>query len=79
MPAINRCAWGAGLEGEVEGMEQKVALCKAEHEAAKASLAEQKARLKECDKGISACAQRKESLSRQASELALDRKKMEHE
>ena len=60
-------------------MEQKVALCKAEHEAATASLAEQKARLKECDKGISACAQRTESLSRQASELALDRKKMEHE
>ena len=60
-------------------MESKVAAYKAEHDAATASLTEHKARLKECDKGISACAQRKEGLTRQIAELGIDRKKMEHE
>ena len=60
-------------------MGKKVADCTAEHEAATASLAEHKARLKECDRGISACAQRREGVARQLAELGIDRKKMEHE
>ena len=60
-------------------LDQKAAACKAEHEAAKANLAEHKARLKECDKGISSCAQHKENLARQIAELGIDRKKMDHE
>ena len=60
-------------------MEQKVDKYKAEHETAIASLTEHKARLKECDKSIAACDQRKEGITRQIAELGINRKKMEHE
>ncbi len=68
-----------GLEREIAEMEAQVAACKAEHDAATASLAEHKARLRDCDKGIAACAQRKEGLTRRIAEHGIDRKKMEHE
>ena len=68
-----------GLDKEVAEMEQTVAECKAEHEAAMSILTEHKARLKECDKSISDCDQRKEGITRQVAELGISRKKMEHE
>ncbi|KAL3152148.1 hypothetical protein ABBQ32_001245 [Trebouxia sp. C0010 RCD-2024] len=66
------------LEGEVAKLEQAVAAIKSEYESAAARLDELRQRLKECDREISALAADKANLARQLTDLAVEKKRLQH-
>lgn len=66
------------LEGEVAKLGQAVAAARSEYEAAAARLEELRLRLKECDKEIGALAAQKANLAQQLTDLAVEKKKLQH-
>ncbi len=66
------------LEAEVAKLGQAVAAAKLEYDAAAAHLEELRHRLKECDREISALAADKAALAQQLTDLAVDKKKLQH-
>ncbi len=66
------------LEAEVAKLGQAVAAAKLEYDAAAARLEELRQRLKECDREISALAADKAALAQQLTDLAVDKKKLQH-
>ena len=66
------------LEAEVAKLGQAVAAAKLEYDAAAARLEELRQRLKECDREISALAADKAALAQQITDLAVDKKKLQH-
>ena len=66
------------LEAEVAQLGQAVAAAKVEYDAAAARLEELRHRLKECDRDISALAADKAALAQQLTDLAVDKKKLQH-
>jgi chromosome segregation ATPase len=66
------------LEAEVAKLGQAVAAAKLEYDAAAARLEELRQRLKECDREISALAADKAALVQQVTDLAVDKKKLQH-
>lgn len=59
-------------------LEQAVAAIKSEYESAAARLDELRQRLKECDREISALAADKANLARQLTDLAVEKKRLQH-
>ena len=57
---------------------QAVAAAKLEYDAAAARLEELRLRLKECDREISALAADKAALAQQVTDLAVEKKKLQH-
>ena len=68
----------AALEGEVAKLGQAVAAAKSEYGSAAARLEELRQRLKECDREIGALAAEKANLARQLTDLAVEKKKLQH-
>lgn len=68
----------AALEGEVTQLGQAVAAAKSEYESAAARLQELRQRLKECDREIGALAAEKANLTQQLTDLAVEKKKLQH-
>lgn len=57
---------------------QAVAAAKVEYDSAAARLEELRQRLKECDREISSLAADKATLAQQVTDLAVDKKKLQH-
>ncbi len=72
------CTSLAVLEGEVAKLGQAVAAAKTEYDAAAIRLDELRQRLKECDKEISSLAADKAALAQQITDLAVEKKKLQH-
>ena len=68
----------AALEGEVTKLGQAVTAAKSEYESAAARLEELRQRLKECDREIGALAAEKATLAQQLTDLAVEKKKLQH-
>lgn len=68
----------AALEGEVAKLGQAVAAAKSEYGSAAARLEELRQRLKECDREIGALAAEKANLACQLTDLAVEKKKLQH-
>ena len=66
------------MDGEVVKLGLAVAAAKTEYDAAAARLEELRQRLKECDKEISTLAADKAALAQQVTDLAVDKKKLQH-
>eukprot|EP00884_Botryococcus_braunii_P016555 jgi/Botrbrau1/3583/Bobra.0078s0035.1 len=67
-----------GLKQEASQLEATVARTKAEYDTASARLDTLKSRLRECNAQIAAIGKAKEGLSQRLSDLAVERKKLEH-
>ena len=68
----------AVLEAEVAKLGQAVAAAKAEYDTAASRLDALRQRLKACDSEILALAAEKAALAQQATDLTVDKKKLQH-
>lgn len=68
----------AVLEEEVQELEKQAAAARRAYEESAAQLEQRRARLRECDKEISAVAREGEELSKQLTDTNVERQKLEH-
>ena len=68
----------AALEKEVSDLEAQVATARKNFKTVAAQLEQQRARLRVCDKEISALVKTRDDLNKQLTDLNVERKKAEH-
>lgn len=73
-----KCILCAALEQEVAALVAQVAATREEYQAVASQLEQHRARLRECDKEISALVKSQDGLNKQLSDTNVERKKIEH-